>query len=129
MEIKVIRDSACELTDDKIQKRVEAIPHLVMRLAERPFYHCGGEFDSYADIFGFGPYFLGQYDEEDNLTLTAADEPGDWICYVVDSVRISAYGPDLRVVDVIMYVVPLHDSDARFGRAVYEMTTRLENVA
>ena len=69
------------------------------------------------------------YDDEDNfegLDLVASEEPGTWVAYRVEEIRVNVYGKGFRVVDVRMLISPIHDSHARFGPAMYECWCRIE---
>lgn len=94
-------------------------------IGSRPSYHVKPG-DEIASVFGAGPYYAGSEDGEGGLVLTAQDEPGDWLCWLVKELDVAVYGPGMRVVDFTWHLVPLHDSHARFTRAVYEMTARVE---
>lgn len=136
-KIEIVRDSmAGGITDEAVKAFVAEHMPLAMTMSSRSFHYRDGRTDAIIWVDGFGPYLDGQIEYEENedgkevstgTALTSADDPGTWICYHLEEVRIHVYGPGFRIVTVTMYLSPQHDSHARFGPAVYEAFCRLES--
>lgn len=128
------RDSnALDITEEQIREFISARDCLEMDMGNEAFHNRRG---NGTKIWVQGlleglPYLQGQhvYDDDDNfegLDLVSSDEPGTWVAYRIEEIRINVYGKGFRVVDVRMLISPIHDSHARFGPAMYECWCRIE---
>ena len=97
-------------------------------MASRPWHHRDGITDRPIGLVGLSleTEYLRSNDSGDQFSCSL--EPGNWVAYAIDEERsrIVVYGPEFRVVDVWLYIRPVHDGHARFGPVLYEAFCRLE---